>query len=83
MFDINAPIERQRSGSFKLLKIVDSGLDIEYPIAAWYEDGRVKGFTREGRSFGWVSPCDLATLPISDPIGDVNEMVDHTEQGSK
>ena len=70
MFDINAPIEQQRSGSFKLLKIVDSGLDIEYPIAAWLESGRVNTFTRNGQCFanGPNSPCDLITLPEPLPL---------------
>lgn len=70
MFDINAPIERQRSGSFKLLKIVDSGLDVEYPLAVWCENGRVNTFTRNGQRFvnGPNSPCDLTTLPEPLPL---------------
>lgn len=55
---------RTRCG-LKVLKVLDSGLDIEYPLAAWieHEDGRmsVDGFTREGSVDTYLgeSPLDL------------------------
>lgn len=63
-FNINASIEHQFAGSMKVLKILDSGLDITYPIVAWLK-GSSGGlnYGRNGKLYcdGSDSHLDLIT----------------------
>lgn len=70
MFDINAPIDRQRSGPDEVVHIYDTGLDITYPIAAWMKGrGFPVSFTRKGwNSHTGEGTEDLHTLPEPLPL---------------
>ena len=70
MFDINAPLERQRSGARKLAKLIDSGLDVNYPLVAWVQGEHApESFDRDGMVGAVYSAfVDLHTLPEPLPL---------------
>lgn len=63
-FDAGEMPTRTRDGR-KVLKVVDSGLDLEYPLAAWIEKYGVRSYTRNGFYFndGRVGVFDLVHEP--------------------
>lgn len=74
-FDAGEMPTRTRGG-FRVLKVVDSGLPVRYPIAAWIEDGDAdcigpRRYSRDGRYDGPVfdSPFDLVHEPEKVRVG--------------
>lgn len=79
MFDITAPIERQRSNGKKVLAIMDSGVECEYPLAVWVADGSVSLRARDGRvGVNLSSIYDLYTMPaeVADEVRYTNIYLD-------
>lgn len=71
MFDINAPLARQRTvGGKKLIALFDSKTGPNRSVAYWTEDGSVKVVGTDG-FFGDSNPhdpCNLHTLPEPLPL---------------